>query len=236
MKMQYVLSEIPENFNSKGGFRGSFTNQKQLDTKAVVQEALQMNYVPAYSPTQVKACAIGLLESMIAGVSRDGNPRSVDGFFKVTPVLKGRFEKADSSYDAKKNCVVVNVQLLRELKPVDVSNWSFVNATPSAGGTTPPVEPPTATGYEADGMEGEPIAMDGGGVTVRGANLAGATAVRFAYTADGEAFYEMPVTASTDASAEGTAGYSGALTAHSGYLRVVTPNGVSNPLPCTFAE
>ena len=43
MKMQYVLSEIPENFNSKGGFRGSFTNQKQLDTKAVIQEALQMN-------------------------------------------------------------------------------------------------------------------------------------------------------------------------------------------------
>ena len=234
MKMQYVLSEISENFNSKGGFRGSFTNQKQLDTKAVVQEALQMNYVPAYSPTQVKACAIGLLESMIAGVSRDGNPRSVDGFFKVTPVLKGRFEKADSSYDAKENCVVVNVQLLRELKPVDVSNWSFVNATPSAD--KPSGDAPTATGYEADGMEGEPIAMDGGGVTVRGANLAGATAVRFAYTADGEAFYEMPVTASTDASAEGTAGYSGALTAHSGYLRVVTPGGVSNPLPCTFAE
>ena len=46
----------------------------------------------------------------------------------------------------------------------------------------------------------------------------------------------MPVTASTDASAEGTAGYTGALTAHSGYLRVVTPGGVSPPLPCTFAE
>ena len=193
-----------------------------------------MNYVPAYSPTQVKACAIGLLESMIAGVSRDGNPRSVDGFFKVTPVLKGRFEKADSSYDAKENCVVVNVQLLRELKPVDVSNWSFVNATPSADKPSAPT--PTVTGYEADGMEGEPIAMDGGGVTVRGANLAGATKVLFGYTADGEAFYEMPVTASTDASAEGTAGYSGALTAHSGYLRVVTPGGVSNAIPCTFAE
>ena len=111
-----------------------------------------------------------------------------------------------------------------------------ITAIIDAGGATPPVEPPTVTGYEADGMEGEPIAMDGGGVTVRGANLAGATAVRFGYTADGEAFYEMPVAASTDASAEGTAGYSGALTAHSGYLRVVTPGGVSNAIPCTFAE
>ena len=122
------------------------------------------------------------------------------------------------------------------IDPNGIVRTTNVKTITVKAGAPAPVEPPTATGYEADGMEGEPIAMDGGGVTVRGANLAGATAVRFGYTADGEAFYEMPVTASTDASAEGTAGYSGALTAHSGYLRVVTPGGVSNAIPCTFAE
>ena len=115
MKMQYVLREIPEKFNAKGGYNGHFVNQKQLDAKAVVEEAIAMDYVPAYSPAQVKGCALGLLESMLAGVARDGNPRCVDGFFKVSPVLKGRFAKADSSYDPKVNSVAVNVQLLHEL-------------------------------------------------------------------------------------------------------------------------
>ena len=175
MKMQYVLSEIPENFNSKGGFRGSFTNQKQLDTKAVVQEALQMNYVPAYSPTQVKACAIGLLESMIAGVSRDGNPRSVDGFFKVTPVLKGRFDKVDSSFDKKANSVVAHIQLLHELKPVDVRNWSFVNATQSADTPTGPA--PTITGAGPRGDDPGEVNVAGATLEVTGENLESATQI-----------------------------------------------------------
>lgn len=32
----------------------------------------------------------------------------------------------------------------------------------------PPVDPPVATGYEADGMEGEPIYMDGGSLGYTG--------------------------------------------------------------------
>ena len=163
MKMQYVLREIPEKFNAKGGYNGHFVNQKQLDAKAVVEEAIAMDYVPAYSPAQVKGCALGLLESMLAGVARDGNPRCVDGFFKVSPVLKGRFAKADSSYDPKVNSVAVNVQLLHELKPIDTANWSFINATPSEGGDTPP-EPTgiTLTGVHAPGIEPPMIHLESG--------------------------------------------------------------------------
>ena len=47
-----------------------------------------------------------------------------------------------------------------------------------------------ATSYESEGMEGEPVTLNGGSVTVRGTNLAGATRIAFRYAEDGEPFYE----------------------------------------------
>ena len=175
MKMEYVLQPISENFNENGGYRGHFIKQKQLDTKAVLEEAIAMNYVPAYAPSQVKGCAIGLLESMIAGVARDGNPRHVDGFFKVTPVLKGRFDKVDSSFDKKANSVVAHIQLLHELKPVDVRNWSFVNATQSAD--APTGNAPTITGAGTRGDDPGEVNVAGATLEVTGENLESATRI-----------------------------------------------------------
>ena len=176
MKMQFVLAPIPEKFNpgKADGYTGRFINQKGLDGKAVIEEAIAMDYVPSYTPQQVKACAMGLMESMLAGVARDGNPRSVDGFIKVTPILKGRFPKEDSSYDPEVNSVVVKVQLLHELKPLDTKDWSFVNATPK-----PEPEPgPTLTTVNG-GPAGTTV--DAMSVTLGGTNLADAT-VKISYT------------------------------------------------------
>ena len=97
-----------------------------------------------------------------------------------------------------------------------------------------PVNPPEVTSYEADWMEGEPIYVRTGTVTVKGVNLADATKVQFSYTEGGEAFYEMPVAEATETTASGTCGYTGSLTQQNGYLRVVTPNGTSNELACAF--
>ena len=93
---------------------------------------------------------------------------------------------------------------------------------------------PEATSYEADGMQGEPIYVSTGTLTVNGTNLADATKVQFSYTEGGAAFYEMPVTEATETSASGTCGYTGSLTQQNGYLRVVTPDGTSNELACAF--
>jgi len=223
MKMQYVLSEIPDNFNSKGGFKGAFTNQKQLDTKAVVKEAIKMNCVPAYSPTQVKACAIGLLESMIEGVSRDGNPRSMDGFFKVSPVLKGRFEKIDSSYNPKENYVVVNVQLLRELKPVDVSNWSFVNATPSVGSPSEPA--PTITGAGTRGDDPGEVNVAGATLDVTGENLEGATQIEL--LDDSGSLWQTVAATYADGKLSTASLYFPEKPSVTGAVRVTTPAGTA---------
>ena len=182
MKMQFVLSPIPEKFSAKGGYNGRFINQKGLDGKAVIEEAIAMDFVPSYTPQQVKACAMGLLESMLAGVARDGNPRSVDGFIKVQPVLKGRFPKEDSSYDPEVNSVVVNVQLLHELKPIDISNWSLVNATPKDDPPAPGDGPEIERGYSTGHGEGEDDGkvFPGTGFVLEGTNFAGA-AVKITY-------------------------------------------------------
>ena len=100
----------------------------------------------------------------------------------------------------------------------------------------PPSDPPVVTGYVADGMEHEPINLDGGELEVTGANLAGATAVRFSYTEDGEAFYEMPVSESSGTSVTGTAGYGGTVESEDAFLRVVAPGGTSNAFACDLVK
>ena len=95
---------------------------------------------------------------------------------------------------------------------------------------------PVVTSYEADGVEGEPITMDGSSLHVNGTNLADATTVLFRYTEDGEPFYEAYPTEVTDTVVDcGSLGYSGEVGSANGYLSVVTPKGESNKLPCTFA-
>ena len=95
---------------------------------------------------------------------------------------------------------------------------------------------PVVTSYEADGVEGEPITMDGSSLHVNGTNLADATTVLFRYTEDGEPFYEAYPTEVTDTVVDcGSLGYSGEVGSANGYLSVVTPKGESNKIPCTFA-
>ena len=99
-----------------------------------------------------------------------------------------------------------------------------------------PEPTPMATSYEADGVEGEPITMDGSSLHVNGTNLADATTVLFRYTEDGEPFYEAYPTEVTDTVVDcGSLGYSGEVGSANGYLSVVTPKGESNMIPCTFA-
>ena len=100
-----------------------------------------------------------------------------------------------------------------------------------------PEPTPVATSYEADGVEGAAISMDGGSLNVNGTNLADATRVLFRYTEDGEPFYEAYPTEVTDTVVDcGSLGYSGEVGSANGYLSVVTPGGESNKIPCTFAE
>ena len=102
-------------------------------------------------------------------------------------------------------------------------------------GEAPP-ETPRATGYTADGEPGEAIALDGGGVSVVGTNLDGATQILFRYGEDGEVFYTGYPTDVTDTEVECSGlGYSGDVQQENGYVSVVTPKGESNRIACRYA-
>ncbi len=104
-------------------------------------------------------------------------------------------------------------------------------------GAPAPVNPPTVTDYEADGMPGEPIYLNGGTLHVNGTNLAGATKILFRFAEDGEPFYEADPTEVTDTVVDcGSLGYSGEVESTNGYLSVVTPDGESNKIACRFAD
>ena len=126
-----------------------------------------------------------------------------------------------------------------KVERTDVNGVTRTSAEKKAvvvAGAVPPEPTPVATSYEADGMEGEPIYMDGGSLHVNGTNLAGATKILFRFAEDGEPFYEADPTEVTDTVVDcGSLGYSGEVESTNGYLSVVTPKGESNKLPCTFA-
>ena len=104
-------------------------------------------------------------------------------------------------------------------------------------GAPAPVNPPEVTDYEADGMPGEPIYLNGGTLHVNGTNLAGATKILFRFAEDGEPFYEADPTEVTDTVVDcGSLGYSGEVESTNGYLSVVTPDGESNKIGCGFAD
>ena len=104
-------------------------------------------------------------------------------------------------------------------------------------GAPAPVNPPEVTDYEADGMPGEPIYLNGGTLHVNGTNLAGATKILFRFAEDGEPFYEADPTEVTDTVVDcGSLGYSGEVESTNGYLSVVTPDGESNKIGCGFNQ
>ena len=103
-----------------------------------------------------------------------------------------------------------------------------------------PANPPVASGYMSDGMENEPIDLELADVTVTGTNLADATKVQFFYGIDGEPasspFLEKNVaTKAENEVTTGVVGYTGAVAASDGFLKVVSPSGTSNAIPCGFA-
>ena len=99
-----------------------------------------------------------------------------------------------------------------------------------------PTDAPTATSWVSDGMEGEPIDLESSSVTVNGTKLAGATKVQFMYSEDGAVFCSADVGEATDTSATAQCGFTGTPTQAEGFLRVVTPNGTTNSIPCTFSR
>ena len=156
----------------------------------------------------------------------------------VVEVADFAFQGADMLAFAWPAGLVAGKRYSVEVERTDVNGMtgrSQAKTVTVVASVTPPAEPPVVTGYEADMMEGEPITMQDSTIDVKGANLEGATKVRFRYTEDGEPFYEADVTMSSAVDARCQTAYQGQVTSSNGFLSVVVGGIESNTLSCTFS-
>jgi len=102
---------------------GSFVDLKSLDTAATVREAIEKGYVVGKQELVVSTVS-GVIRSMCAGISRDGNGRKVDGIVSLQPSI--RCKLADSCEPVTKDNVEAKLRarVLKDGK-VDASGWSF---------------------------------------------------------------------------------------------------------------
>jgi len=102
---------------------GCFVDLKALDTAATVKEAIDKGYLVGKLELIVSVVS-GVIRSMVAGVSRDGNGRKVDGIVSLQPSL--RCKLADNCEPVTKDNVEAKLRA-RVLSEglVDATDWSF---------------------------------------------------------------------------------------------------------------
>lgn len=102
---------------------GNFVDLKSLDTAATVKEAIDKGYVVGKQELVVSNVS-GVVRSMSAGVSRDGNGRKVDGIVSLQPSIRCKLD--DSCEPVTKDNVDARLRA-RVLKEgqIDTSDWSF---------------------------------------------------------------------------------------------------------------
>ena len=244
VKLQYKTAEMV-NPSTKEAYtdkrRPHIVNLRNYNIDELVKFALDNNYIEGAKYELAKGIVKGAIEAERALVLA-GNSVSIDGWVKYEPRLKGSVA-AKTRQLTKDNSLVMGISALKELRmSKDTFSWQLVDEgfkpepEPTPEPEPEPADPPVATGYVADEMEGEPINVSSSTVVVSGTNLADATKVQFSYTEDGAAFYEADVTAATETSATVAMDYHQVPSSQHGYLRVVAPGGVSNALACSYAE
>jgi len=150
---------------------GCFVDLKALDTAATVKEAIDKGYLVGKLELIVSTVS-GVIRSMVAGVSRDGDGRKVDGIVSMQPSL--RCKLADSCEPVTKDNVEAKLRT-RVLSEgvVDTSGWSF-----TVEGSTGSLNVQSITTGEAMGevVIGEAIDFNGTGLNLTNAGAISWTA------------------------------------------------------------
>lgn len=140
---------------------GAFVDLKNLDTDATVQEALDKGYVVGKKELVVSAVS-GVIRSMAANISKDGNGRKIDGIVSIQPSVKCKLP--DNCEPVTKDNVEakLRVRVLKE-GAIDTTGWSF-----TVEGATEGLDVTTITTGEILGevVIGEAIDINGTGLNL----------------------------------------------------------------------
>ena len=127
MNKQYVKQPVSAEISDKGGAVALFVNKETIPLQTSIREAIEGNYVIGHEAL-VKSLFVGLMRSVIDGILRDGNSRTIAGLITIYLVCKGEID-LDRGWDPEKNSLRVRARLLNELD-LDITDWVFEDVTP----------------------------------------------------------------------------------------------------------
>jgi len=127
MKVQIIKREIPEGISEQGGCSLQIVNKETVDLETSIDEAKDQLCVVG-DRLLIKGQFAGLFKSMVAGIQRDGNARTLGDFLTLYPVPTGEID-LEKGWDPAVNGVRIRARLLNEME-LDISKWEFEDVTP----------------------------------------------------------------------------------------------------------
>lgn len=118
-KIEFVLKPVTGAAASGGGFRAILDTARgdALDFDEVITEALDRGYIAGVKDVLAKSVVKGVLDSMIAGVLRDGITRRIGDYLSVSLKVHGRFEDEQDEFDPARHKLALSVKQLNAFRP-----------------------------------------------------------------------------------------------------------------------
>ena len=118
-KIEFVLKPVTGAASAGGGYRAILKTAKgdAMDFDDVIAEALDCGYVAGIKDVLAKSVVKGVLDSMIAGVLRDGITRRIGDYLSVSLKVHGRFENAQDEFDPARHKLALSLKQLNAFRP-----------------------------------------------------------------------------------------------------------------------
>ena len=118
-KIEFVLKPVTGAASAGGGYRAILNTAKgdAMDFDDVITEALDRGYIAGVKDILAKSVVKGVLDSMIAGVLRDGMTRRIGDYLSISMKVHGRFENEHDEFDPERHKLALSLKQLNAFRP-----------------------------------------------------------------------------------------------------------------------
>ena len=118
-RIEFELKPVSGAAAGSGGFRAILTTAKgdAMDFDDVITEAVDRGYIVGVKDVLAKAIVKGALDSIIAGVLRDGVTRRIGDYLSVSMKVHGLFRDEHEEFDPKRHKLALSLKQLNAFRP-----------------------------------------------------------------------------------------------------------------------
>jgi len=118
-KIEFELKPVSGVAAGGGGYRAILTTAKgeSVDIDGVITEARAHGYLMGIKDEAAKSVVLGVLDSMIAGVMRDGRTRRIGDYLSVSLKIRGRFSDKQDEFDPARHKLALSLKQLKGFRP-----------------------------------------------------------------------------------------------------------------------